>query len=139
MFSCVMQYSNPWQIMGVGDSYCVILGKTTLFKLLMGNIGLHECRQFWILSSLHCLKYLTLDIKLLHSAQEDDAVSFHIGQLFHVFPYLFKIFSIQLFCPYIFNHFELHIVKTTLAVSCWVRSCYTKCQTPHSRYIFQLL
>jgi hypothetical protein len=45
--------------MGVGDSDCIILGRTTLFKLLMGNVGLHECRQFWILFSFHCLKYLT--------------------------------------------------------------------------------
>lgn len=139
MFSCVMQYSNPWQSMGVGDSYCVILGKTTSFKLLMGNIKLYESRQFWILSSLHCLKYLNLDIKLLHSGHEDDADSFHIGQLVLVIPYVFKFFSIQLFCPYIFHHFELHIVKTALAVSCWVRSCCTKCKSPHLQCIFHIL
>jgi len=45
-------------------------------------------------SSFHCLKYLTLEIKLLHSAQEDDADSFHIGKLVHVFPYVLKFFSI---------------------------------------------
>jgi len=44
--------------------------------------------------SFHCLKYLTLDIKLLHIAQEDDADNFHIGQLVHIFPYVFIFFSI---------------------------------------------
>lgn len=125
--------------MEVGDSDCVILGRTTLFKLLMANTELHECGRFWILLLLPLLKILDFRHQTFHIAQEDVADSFHIGQLVNVFPYIFKFFSIELFCSHIFNHFELHIVKTTLAVSCWVRSCCTKCKSPHSRYIFHIL